>query len=115
MVGVAAKVQDLHGDLAAGLVHRIGHDLVLSGLFFSGQTCAARIRTTVVIGGNTAGDHQGHATASALGIESGHTLEAILGFFQTHVHRTHQDAVLQRGKAQIKRFQKVGKSSHVVS
>ncbi len=112
MVGIATKVQDLHGDLATGGVHGIGHHLVLGGLFFRGHAGTTGVRTAIVVGRNAAGYHQGHPTTGTLGIERGHALEAILGLFQAHVHRAHQDTVAQCGETQVKRLQKVGIGAH---
>ena len=55
---------------------------------------------------------QAHATTRTLGIERGHALEAVFGFFQTHVHGAHEHAVLQGGKAQIQGLEHMGIGGH---
>jgi hypothetical protein len=109
VVGIAAKVQDLHADLAACLVHRLGHHLVLVGLGRRRHGCAAGHGAGAVVGGNAAGHDQAHAAARTLGIEGGHALEAVLGLFQPHVHGTHEHAVLEGGEAQVQGREQVGK------
>ena len=103
LVGVAAKVQNLHGDFAPFGVHGIGDDAVVLGFGFGGQHGAARHRTTAIIRRNPAGDDQTHASARALGVKRGHALKAVFDFFQPHVHGAHDDAVFQGGEAQIER------------
>ena len=48
MVGIAAKVQDLHRDLATGIVYGLRHDLVFGGLFFGGHARATGHRAAPV-------------------------------------------------------------------
>ena len=48
VVGVAAKVQDLHGDLAARGVHGVGDDAVPRGLGLGGQHSAAGRRAAAL-------------------------------------------------------------------
>ncbi len=112
VVGVATEVQDLQGDLAAGFVHGSCHHLVLLGFFERGQAGATGVGAAVVVGGDAAGHHQGHATAGALGVEGSHALEAVLGFFQANVHGAHQHAVFQRGEAQVQGGKQVRVGAH---
>ena len=112
MVGVAAKVQDLHGDLAARVVYRLRYHLVFVGFLLRGHACAAGQGAAPVIGGDAAGDDQAHAAACALGIKSGHALKAVFGFLQAHMHRAHDDAVLEFGKTQVQGLEQMGVMVH---
>ena len=112
VIGVTAKVQDLHGDLAACGVHGIRHHLVLGGFFFGGHARTARVGAACIVGGDATRHHQRHATPGPFGIKRSHALETIRGLFQAHVHRAHQDAVAQRGEAQIQGLQQVGIGAH---
>ncbi|MNQ98489.1 hypothetical protein D3C85_1141820 [compost metagenome] len=100
-------MEDLHADLAARLVHRAGHDLVLERFFLGGQLGCAGVNATLVVRADTASDHQAHTTTGTLGEVRRHALEAPRFFFQTGVHRAHQGAVAQRGKTQVQRGQQV--------
>ena len=115
VVGVTAKVQDLHADLATRVMHRLGHHLVLVGLGLRGHGRATRHGAGAFVGRNATGHDQPHAATRALGIEGGHALEALGGFFQPHVHGAHEHAVLERGEAQIQGREQVGISGHGVS
>ena len=112
VVGVAAKVQDLHGDLAARGVHGVGDDAVPRGLGLGGQHGAAGRRAAALVGGNAAGHDQAHLAARAFGIERGHALEALRRLFQSHVHRAHEHAVAQGGEAQVERGEQVRVGRH---
>ena len=98
VVGIPAKVQDLHGNLAAGLVHGLGHHFVFVGLFLRGHARTARQGAAPVIGGDAAGNDQADAATRALGIKRGHALKAVFSLFQPHMHRAHEDAVFEFGK-----------------
>ncbi|MNV35356.1 hypothetical protein D3C71_1268020 [compost metagenome] len=106
-VGITTGVEDLHADLAARLVHRAGHDLVLERFFLGSQLGCAGVNATLVVRADTASDHQAHTTTGTLGEVRRHALEATRLFFQTGVHRAHQGAVAQRGKTQVQRGQQV--------
>ena len=103
LVGIAAKVQNLHGDFATRCVYGIGDDAVMCGLFLGGQHRAARHGACAVVRRNAAGDHQADAAACALGVECGHALKTVFNLFQPDVHGAHDDAVFQGGEAQIER------------
>jgi hypothetical protein len=49
-VGITAGVKDLHADLAARLVHGLGHDLVLLRFFVGGQLGRAGIHAASSFG-----------------------------------------------------------------
>ena len=112
VVGVAAKVQYLHANLATCLVHRLGHYLVFLGFFRRGHAGAAGHGAGTVVGRNAACDHQTHAATRALGIKRGHALKAVFGLLQADVHRAHEHAVFQCGEAQVQRAEHQGVCSH---
>ena len=106
-VGVAAGMQDLHGDLAAGLVHRAGDNLVLLGFFRGGQLGRTGVDTAFLVRADAAGDHQADAATGALGEVGRHALEAIGLLFQAGVHGAHQGTVLQGSETQVQRGQQI--------
>ena len=112
VVGVAAEVEDLHADLAAGVVHGLGDDLVFRGLLRRRHRRATGHGAATFVGGNAAGHDQAHATAGALGVEGRHALEALRGFLQANVHRSHQHPVLEGGEAQVQGREHAGVSGH---
>ena len=71
------------------------------------QLCAAWVRAGLIIWRDTAGDDQRHATTGAFGIERCHPLEAVVGFLEPNVHRTHKHAVRQRDENEIKWLKQV--------
>ncbi|TYZ60370.1 hypothetical protein PybrP1_001342, partial [[Pythium] brassicae (nom. inval.)] len=109
VVPVPAAVQDLHGDLAAVLVHRGGHLLVRVDL-------AAR-RELRRQGAHAAGAVRRDAADAAaapnepFGEERG---EAREGFplLQPRVHGAHEHAVLELREAQVERLQQVWVLAH---
>ncbi|MCY1401763.1 hypothetical protein D9M71_168860 [compost metagenome] len=101
VVGITAGVEDLHADLAARLVHRLGDDAVLLGLFLGGQLGRAGIDAAFGVRADAAGHHQADAATGALGEIGRHTLETVGLLFQAGVHGAHQGAVAQGGEAQI--------------
>ncbi|MND32647.1 hypothetical protein D3C80_232250 [compost metagenome] len=106
-VGVAPGMQDLQADLATSGVHRLGDDAVLVGLFLGAELCRTGIHPAFIIGRNAASDHQANATAGALGKVCSHALEAAGALFKASVHRAHQGAIAQGGKAQVQRGKQV--------
>ena len=112
VVGVAAKVQDLHGDFAASGVHRFGHDLVFVRFLLRGHTRAARQGAAPVVGRYAAGHDQAYTATRPLGIKSGHARKAVFGFLQTHMHGAHDDAVFKFSKTQVQGFEQMGVGVH---
>ncbi len=106
-VGIAPGMQDLHADLAAGLVHGLGDDLVLLRLLDRAQLGRAGVHAALLVRADATGDHQADAATGTLGEVGRHALEAARLLFQASVHGAHQGAVLQRGEAEIKRGQQV--------
>ena len=113
--GVAACVQDLHGDPAAVAVHGLGDHPVLGDLFVIGELGAAGEGGALGVGGDPAGDDEADPAAGAFGVEGGHPLETAGGLLQADVHGAHDHAVPEGGEAQVQGFQKVGVLAHEVS
>ncbi len=105
-IGIAPRMQDLHGDLAACLMHRVGHNLVVGNILIVEQSGGTGKHAAFFTGGHAASDDQCNTTAGAFGIKLGNP-GPILGFFQPGMHRPHQHAVLQRGEPQVERGQHV--------
>ena len=101
LVGIAAEMQDLHRDFSAFRVYCGGDGLVRIGLRLRGHFCAATVGPADIVWGNTASNDQTHTAASALCIKCRHARETVFRLFQAHVHRTHDHAIAQLGKAQI--------------
>lgn len=112
VVGVAAEVEDLHRDLPARRVHRVGDLAVLVGLRLGGQLRAAGPGASGLVGGDAAGDHEADTAAGAGGVELRHTREAVLRLLESHVHGAHQDPVGQRGESEVERGEQVRVSAH---
>ncbi|TLD44579.1 MAG: hypothetical protein FAZ92_03167 [Accumulibacter sp.] len=108
MVGVAAGVQDLHGDLAAGSMHGVGDEAVFDHLPLVLQRRCAGHHDPILVRGNAAGDDQADAAARALGVEGGETAETLRRLFETGVHRTHQDTIPERREAEVERGEQMG-------
>lgn len=106
-VGIAPGVKNLHADLATGLVYRPGDDLVLEGLFFSGQLGGTGVHAALIVRPDPAGDHQAHAAPRPFGKIRRHAFETTGFLFKAGVHRPHQGTVAQRGKTQVQRGQQV--------
>ncbi len=112
LVGIAAEVQDLHGDLAALGMNGLRDDAVLVRLVLIDHHGAALHGPAALIGGDAARDDQAHLAARALGVEGGHALEAVGRLFQAHVHGAHEHAVSEHGEAQVQFGIQVGVVGH---
>jgi hypothetical protein len=108
VVGIAAEMQDLHADLAAGVMHGLRDHLVFFRLGRRGHGRAAGHGPRPLVRGNAAGHDQAHAATGALGIERGHAREAVFGLFKPHVHGAHEHPVLQGGETQVQGREQVG-------
>ncbi|MCY1421104.1 hypothetical protein D9M71_367480 [compost metagenome] len=106
-VGITTGVEDLHADLATGLMYGLGNDAVFIGFFRRAQLGGAGIHPALHVRSDTAGDHQADAATGALGKIGGHALETTWLFFQAGVHRAHQGAVAQGGEPQVQRGEQV--------
>mmetsp|Transcript_26679 Transcript_26679/g.84898 ORF Transcript_26679/g.84898 Transcript_26679/m.84898 type:complete len:273 (-) Transcript_26679:17-835(-) len=97
VVGVAAGVQDLHCNLAAFAVGRLGDHAVVLGLAGLVHLGRQVLDAAGVVGRDAAGHAQADLAAGALGKVLGHVLEASVGqhLLQPRVHGAHQHAVAQ--------------------
>ncbi len=95
-------MQDLQHDLHVrrSSVHRLGHDPVLRSFGRRGQFRAA---AAFGVGRNAASDDHPDTAARPLGKKRRHAFKTALNVFKAGVHRPHQDAILELGKAQIER------------
>lgn len=100
-------MQDLHADLAAFGMHRLGDEAMLGGLFFGGELGRADVADAFFVGRDTSGHDQPDTAAGALGKIGRHALEATWALFEASVHRAHQGTVAQGGEAQVERGQQV--------
>ena len=105
MVGVAAKVEDLHGDPALRRMDGIGDDPVIGHIVARDHQGPSRIRSTLLIGSDPASDDQSSTTSSALGIEGRHAFESVRSLLETDMHRPHEDPVRQGGEAEVERLE----------
>ena len=112
VVGVAPRVQDLQGDLAALGVHRLGDLLVPAGLAAGGQLGGEGVEGALDVRREAAGDDEAGATLRPLRVEGGQPLEAAGPVLQAGVHRAHDRAVRQRGEAEIERLEEPGIGGH---
>ncbi len=106
-VGVASGMENLHADLATGLVNGPGNDPVLERFFLGGQLGGAGVHAALVIRSDPARHHQAHTATGTLGKICRHTLETTGLFLEARVHRPHQGTVAQRGKTQVQRGQQM--------
>ncbi|MNK95437.1 hypothetical protein D3C87_1156730 [compost metagenome] len=108
VVGVAAEMKDLQGDLAALGVDGGGDEAVMFSLLLGVQLGAPGHGAAAFVGRDAAGDDQPDLAARPLGVEGGHALETVLDLLQPDVHRPHQHPVLQRGEAEVQRLEQFG-------
>ncbi len=109
--GIAARVQDLHGDLAARFMHPLGDDAVVVHVLLADHHRRAMGHGTFAVRPDAAGDHQAHIAPRPCRIELRHAVP-VAGFLQPGVHRAHQQPVLQRGKTKVERGKQVGVVGH---
>ena len=95
-------MQDLHRDLAAGIMDAVRHYAVVGDVLIIEQASSTGKHAAFVIGGHAASNHQAHAAARAGGIKFGDAVP-VAGFFEPGMHGPHQHAVFQRGESKVKR------------
>ena len=108
MVGVAARVQDLQGDLAALAVHGVRDDPVAARLPLGDEDRAAGVEGAGEVRREAAGDDEPDAAPGALGVVGREPVEVPGAVLEARVHRAHDDAVAQRREAEVERFEQVG-------
>ena len=104
-------MQDLHRDLAASLMHGFCHHGMVRDILLGCHHRRTGQHGAFEVGTDPAGHHQRNPATGTSGVEFRDAVP-IAGLFQACVHGTHQDAVLQRGKAQIQRGQQMWVRSH---
>jgi hypothetical protein len=104
-------VEDLGDDAAACGVDGFRDRAVWGCVVVGGKAGGAGKDGALGIRGEAAGDDQGAAGARALGVEGGEA-GPVAGFFQTRVHRAHDDAVRQGERAEVERAEEVGVAGH---
>ena len=113
VVGIASEMQDLHGDLAAGVMHCLGHHFVFISFCLGRHAGTTGHGAGTVIGCYAACDDQADAAFGSFCIKSSHACKTVLGFLQTHMHGAHDHAVFQSGKAQVQGGEHVGVGGHL--
>ena len=113
--GIAAGVQDLHGNFAARLMDRLGDDPVIVHFFFGGEFGGVLRHTTGFIGGDAAGDDQARSSGRPFGIKCRQSLKTVGRFLEAGMHRSHDDPIFKGDKPKVKRRQhvRVGHRIHV--
>ena len=109
-VGIAARVEDLQGDLAALFMHCIRDATVRASLALGGHGGAERLDHSGLGRGVAASNHQ--AGGGAGGEERCLILNIMEAVFQAGVHGTHDHAVLQSGEAEVKRLEQMWVVNH---
>ncbi len=102
VVGVAPGVQDLQGDLAASLVHRVGHHAMAPGGAAGRQGAGKRFGPAGQVGRKAAGHDEAHTALGPL-TEIGGQFAQVTSVFEARVHRAHEHTVFQCGVPQIQR------------
>ncbi len=100
-------MQDLHTDLAAGVMHAIGHDAVLPCFLLGIHLGRALHDGALRIGSDTARHNQAN-TACPLRVKRTQALKAIGRLFQPRVHGAHQGPVPELGEPQIQGLHEIG-------
>ena len=86
MITVATRMQYLHTDLTASLMHRLRYHAMLTHLPRKTQLTGMGRKATTKIGGNTTRHNQTYTAQSAFFVERCQFLKSALFFFQTCVH-----------------------------
>ena len=103
VIRIAPGVEDLHRDLAAGLVHGVRHDAVLGDLPGKRELRGAGLEAAGQVRRDAARDDQADAAARTRRVERGELAEAVGLLLEARVHRAHQHAVAQRREAEVQR------------
>ena len=112
--GIAPRVQDLHRDLAACLVHAVGDDAVVVHVLLRQHHRGTMGDRPFGVRPDATCHHQPHIATRAGGVEFGDAVP-VLCFLEPGVHRPHQHAVLQRREPQIKRGKQVRIVGHLAN
>ena len=93
----------LQANLAAFFLYRLGDQLVAAHLAAVRELGAKRRYPARPVGRDAPGDNQPHPAAGTLSKIGRHPFKAVFLLFQAGMHRPHEDAVFQHGKAQVER------------
>ncbi|SLD79182.1 Uncharacterised protein [Mycobacteroides abscessus subsp. massiliense] len=101
MIAVAARVQELHDDLAAVLVYGVGDYSMPVRLQGGGELTGQWFEPRCAIDGVSAGDDHANAALGALG-EVGRQRRSVPGeVLEAGMHGAHDNSVLQRRESEI--------------
>ena len=100
--GERPGMEDLHHDfhIRRSGVNGFGDDAVLRRFLWRRKLAAT---AGFMVGRDAAGDDHPHAAARPFREEGGHALKPAFNILEAGVHRSHQNAVLQAGEAQVER------------
>ena len=107
VIAVAARVEDLQGNLAAVPVDRAGNGLVGPGCRMGSQAGGKGQQPALDIGREATSHHQADATPGPFRKVRREAGEVGRPVFETGVHGTHQHPVAQGGEAQVEGRQQV--------
>jgi hypothetical protein len=107
VIGVTPGVQDLHADLAAGLVHGIGHDAMARHLARAGEFAGEGLGPTRAIRRDAAAHQQSRPAARTRREVSRQLGKVARAIFEPGVHRAHDDAIREAREPEIQRGKQV--------
>ena len=93
-------MQNLHCNLTTRFVHPVGHDAVVINVFLRCHHRGPMRHTAFGVWPDAPCHHQRNIASGAGGVEFCNTVP-VLGFFQSRVHRPHQNPVFQLREPQI--------------
>jgi len=99
-------MQNLHGDFATLIMHPRRYGRMIGNIRLAKQPRRTGHYRAFFIGGHAAGHNQPYAALGPRAVKRRHAAP-IPRLLQPRMHRPHQHAVAQGGKAKIKRFEKV--------
>ena len=100
-------MQDLHRNQPASLMHTGCDDAVVCDVIGGEKARRPRKHAALAVWGHAARHHQPDTAACAGRVEFGHAVP-VAGFLKPRVHRSHQHAIFQLGKAQVQGRKQVG-------
>jgi hypothetical protein len=112
VIGVAARVQDLHRDEAACGVHRIGDEPVTRHLPRERKLRRLGLEPSGEVGRDASRHHERHAALRARRVERGHALVSVARLLEPGVHGPHQHAIPERDETEVERREEIGVLRH---
>ena len=101
-IGIAPRMQDLHGDQPAGVMHPVCNTTMIGNIRGGKQPCRPRKHPALPVRRHAARHHQRDTTLRPLGVKGGDPVP-VAGLLQPGMHRPHQHPVGQGDMAQIER------------